>query len=77
MQTNLFEKPTKTNLIKNMLVNAGTVGVSNFALNKVAFRYGSIIHRLRQDGYIIETVAVKPSTGYFKFYYRGRQHAGN
>lgn len=39
-----------------MLMRAGHHGCTSEQLNKVAFRYASSIHRLRQDGYLIETV---------------------
>ena len=41
-------------------------GAGNDELNKIAFRYGAIIFRLRKDGHQIETVYIK--NGYYRYY---------
>lgn len=44
--------------------------VSNWELNKIAFRYSAIIHDLRKEGHIIKTRQVN-TDGAFEFIYQG------
>jgi hypothetical protein len=48
-------KNTKAYRVEAALRNGGWDGVSNVALNNISFRYSAIIHRLREEGHIIET----------------------
>jgi hypothetical protein len=41
-------------------------GASNGELNKIMFRYGAVIHRLRKDGHKIETIQIKK--GLYRYY---------
>ncbi|MCY8087241.1 hypothetical protein OZL46_14120 [Bacillus sonorensis] len=47
---------SQKNTILTMLREAGTTGVKNSELLKVALRYSSVIHLLRKDGHLIEMI---------------------
>ena len=67
MQTEIFTKPTKANAIRSLLMNAGYDGVDMSELNAISYRYGAIIHRLRQKGHVILTLPINRKTGHFKY----------
>lgn len=46
--------------------------VSNWDLNKIAFRYGSIIFDLRKAGHNILTVCVDNQTGHYDYVWKGK-----
>ena len=46
--------------------------VSNWDLNKIAFRYSALIHDLRKEGHIIITRQLN-SEGAFEFEYKGHE----
>lgn len=54
------EKHTKADRVKTLLLSSKN-GVSNWDLNKITFRYGAVIFKLRNEGYKIETKKVKNS----------------
>lgn len=64
----LFVKPriSKSKQVFKALERAGKYGVDNRELNRIMFRYGAVLFRLRQEGYRIDTVQVK--RGYYKYY---------
>lgn len=47
--------------ILDLLEKAGDKGVTNYTLNKIAFRYGARIHELRKQGYLISSLRVSES----------------
>ncbi|MET3349001.1 UNVERIFIED_ORG: hypothetical protein ABID57_000670 [Arthrobacter sp. UYEF1] len=51
--------PNQRERILQMLEDAGEEGVTNLALNTVAYRYGGRLFELRQDGYRIRSSHVK------------------
>ncbi len=52
----LFDKPkTKSKMVEEKLRQYGMRGVSNVELNHITFRYGAVIHKLRQEGHDIIT----------------------
>ena len=48
------------------LLKANPKGVYNYELNRIAFRYSAIIHRMRGDGWDIQTEKI--NSGLYKFY---------
>lgn len=52
------KKQSQKEKIYNLLSQAGNVGVSNYDLNNICFRYGARIQELRQEGYNIESKKV-------------------
>jgi hypothetical protein len=70
MQTDLF-KTTKKSKVLQALKLAGGDGVSNWDLNQITFRYSAVIHDLRQEGWLIDTVKLNSDGGY-KFIMRGK-----
>lgn len=42
-------------------------------LNRISYRYGSIIHTLRKEGHNIVTVPVDYRTGQFEYVYKGKK----
>lgn len=60
--------------ILEMLKRAGADGCTSETLNRVAFRYASVIHRLRRDGYLIET-ADRHNTELARYIYKGKAEA--
>ena len=56
--------------ILKMLQAAGARGCTSEELNRVAFRYASSLHRLRRDGWQIETVGRK-DTELARYIYKG------
>lgn len=58
--------------ILEMLKAAGEAGCTSEQLNRVAFRYASVIHRLRQqDGHVIETQG-RQGTELARYIYKGK-----
>lgn len=53
--------------ILQMLYNAGDVGVLNIDMAKLTVRYGSSIHMLRKEGYVIKDECVNVNEGIFKY----------
>lgn len=45
--------------------------VYNYELNKIAFRYGSIIHDMRKDGHVIVTNRIN-NDGLVQYIYKGK-----
>jgi hypothetical protein len=65
MESNvLLKKASRTQRIIDLMQRKQ--GAGNDELNKIAYRYGAIIHRLRKDGHQIDTIQIKK--GYFKYY---------
>ncbi len=58
-----------------MLTEAGVYGLTSEALNKVAFRYAAVIHKLRKDGWVISTDGRK-ATELVRYTLRGRIEPG-
>ena len=54
-----------------MLQGAGVWGCTSEALNKVAFRYAAVIHKLRKDGWLISTEG-RQGTELCRYALRGR-----
>jgi hypothetical protein len=71
MQLGLLEKPTKFNQVKRLLIDRGFLGVYNYELNPISYRYGAVIHKLRKEGYIIKTEQLSRN-GLFKFTMLGK-----
>jgi hypothetical protein len=46
--------------------------VKNSELNKIAFRYGAIIHDLRNEGHVIVTNQIN-ADGLFEYTYKGKK----
>lgn len=67
MQTDIFTKPTKAKFVEQTLRQAGWNGVSNWDLNRITFRYSAVIHNLRKQGHIIDTLKINPKTGLVKY----------
>lgn len=65
LQQELFAPRTQKDRILDRLAKAGHEGVSNYELNKIAFRYAARIQELRKDGYQISTIQLKK--GLFTF----------
>lgn len=57
----------KYDRIIKLLKKRGEEGVYNYELNKIAFRYGDIIFKLRKDGWNITTHCINSKTGLYKF----------
>lgn len=72
MQADLFTKPTKANAVKQLFKDRHGQLVSNWDLNKITFRYGAVIHQLRKDGWLIDTINTDPKNGLYHFVYRGQ-----
>lgn len=66
-----IKSKSKSRKVLDKLQNAGDRGVTNWELNKIMFRYGSVIFGLRKEGYLIRTVLVK--RGLYKYYYEGKK----
>lgn len=58
----LFKRKSKTQRILERLQKSPAY---NYELNRIAFRYGAIIHNFRKDGYKIVTSQEK--VGVFKY----------
>ncbi len=71
-QADMFTKPTKAKMVERMLKDAGISGVTNGQLNRVTFRYGAVIHRLRKEGWLIDTIPIDRKNGYYRYIYKGR-----
>lgn len=65
-------KLTKADRVERALRMSGRRGVSNWNLNKITFRYGAVIYKLRDRGYEIDTIKVK-NNGLYMYYYRGKR----
>ena len=61
-----LKRKSKSQQVFEALQKAGKHGVDNRQLNKIMFRYGSVLHRLRQEGHNVQTVLIKK--GYYKYY---------
>lgn len=61
MQLTFIKTPvkSKTQTVIDLMKRPG--GATNFELNTVMFRYGSVICNLRKDGHVIKTVFGKGS----------------
>lgn len=70
MQETMFNT-TKASKVLQALKDGGGAGVSNWDLNQITFRYGAVIHRLRKEGHMIDTIKLNNNGGY-KFVYRGK-----
>lgn len=44
--------------------------VTQRELNRISYRYGSIIHELRKEGHTIVTVPIDRATGEFEYQYK-------
>lgn len=44
--------------------------LSNYELNKISQRFGSVIHDLRKEGWSITTVAVDVQKGHYEYVYK-------
>ncbi len=69
MQLDLLEpkRTTKFYRVKELLRSRGPAGVDMSELNAISYRYGAIIHRLRQEGHVIYTIPINPKTGHYKY----------
>lgn len=69
-QTDIFgTKPlTKAKRVELLLKDRGWMGTSNSELNDISFRYGAVIHRLRQEGHDIKTGPTS-KTGLVMYYW--------
>lgn len=67
-QVNIFgtKRPTKSKRVEMLLKSSGWGGASNWDLNKITFRYGAVIERLRKDGHEIITQKVN-NDGLYKY----------
>lgn len=65
--------PSQKETILRLLREAGTTGVTNVRLTKVALRYGAPLGALYQDGYKIETINL--GDGLVKYILRGEPNA--
>lgn len=63
--------------ILKMLEDAGDEGVTNLALNTVAYRYGGRLFELRQDGYRIRSSHVKGSVWRFTLLPQDKANPGS
>jgi hypothetical protein len=61
---------TQKETVLKMLQEAGEQGVTNTKLRRVALRFTSIIHLLKKDGYIIETVS--DGDGVYRYVLKGK-----
>ena len=60
------KKMTHKEKVLACLKIAGGAGVTNIHLNQIHFRYGASIHRLRKEGYDIETIRESESIYRFR-----------
>lgn len=71
MQLNLLEEKTANAKMQRLIaLMSRPEGSTNWELNKVLFRYGSYIHRLRNLGYLIETTYLKK--GFYSYRITGK-----
>lgn len=71
MQLNLLEEKVASQKMQRVIaMMSRKEGATNFELNKVLFRYGSYIHRLRNLGYLIETTCLKK--GFYSYRITGK-----
>lgn len=57
---------TQTERIYKLLKKRPKSGVTNYELNKIAFRYAARIHEMRKDGLPISIIHVKDSLWIYK-----------
>ena len=57
--------PTQRDRILKLLEERKELGVTNYELNEIAFRYGARLKELREDGYQIKTVHIRKSVWLF------------
>ena len=64
-----MDKTTKTARVLKLLQSKPAV--TNSELNKICFRYGSIIYDLRKEGHVIKTNCLNNKTGLYEYKYFG------
>ena len=66
----IFTKRTKAQRVRDILIKQGHA--TNHELNKICFRYGSIIHGMRKDGHQIVTNRLN-NDGLYDYVYKGEK----
>ena len=64
-----MDKTTKTARVLKLLQSKPAV--TNQELNRICFRYGSIIYDLRKEGHVIKTNCLNNNTGLYEYKYFG------
>ena len=64
-----MDKTTKTARVLKLLQSKPAV--TNHELNRICFRYGSIIYDLRKEGHVIKTNCLNNKTGLYEYKYFG------